>query len=46
MQTFTWAVLGVLQAAMYQWVDGRATTEELPEIVDRNLEFLGRGCPL
>ncbi|GAA2251678.1 TetR family transcriptional regulator [Actinomadura luteofluorescens] len=45
-QTFTWAVLGVLQAAMYQWVDGRATTEELPEIVDRNLEFLGRGCPL
>lgn len=45
-ETFAWAALGVLQAAMYQWIDGRATTEELPEIVDHNLEFLGRGCPL
>lgn len=45
-QTFSWAVLGVLQAAMYQWMEGRATTEELPGLVDRNLEFLARGCPL
>ncbi|QXJ24431.1 TetR family transcriptional regulator [Actinomadura graeca] len=44
-KTFTWAVLGVLQAAMYEWLDG-APIEELPALVDRNLEFLSRGCPL
>ncbi|WP_433477173.1 TetR family transcriptional regulator [Spirillospora sp. CA-142024] len=45
-EAFTWAVLGVMQAAMYQWIDGRATTEDIPALVDHNLEFLGRGCPL
>ncbi|WP_084264990.1 acyl-CoA-like ligand-binding transcription factor [Actinomadura macra] len=44
-KTFTWAVLGVLQAAMYEWLDG-APIENLPAVVDRNLEFLSRGCPL
>jgi AcrR family transcriptional regulator len=45
-EAFTWAVLGVMQAAMYQWIDGHATTEDIPDLVDHNLEFLGRGCPL
>jgi AcrR family transcriptional regulator len=45
-EAFTWAVLGVLQAALYQWMEGRATSEELPGLIDHNLEFLGRGCPL
>ncbi|MEU8122824.1 TetR family transcriptional regulator [Spirillospora sp. NPDC049024] len=45
-ETFTWAVIGVLQAALYRWMEGRATTEELPGLIDHNLEFLGRGCPL
>lgn len=44
-EAFTWAVLGVLQAALYQWLE---TPEgaSLADLVDRNLEFLGRGCPL
>ncbi|MES9537169.1 MULTISPECIES: TetR family transcriptional regulator [unclassified Actinomadura] len=45
-ETFTWAVIGVLQAALYRWMEGRAATEELPGLIDHNLEFLGRGCPL
>ncbi|TDD66498.1 TetR family transcriptional regulator [Actinomadura rubrisoli] len=44
-EAFTWAVLGVMQAAMYQWLDG-TPAEDLPDMVDHNLEFLGRGCPL
>ncbi|MFD0685073.1 acyl-CoA-like ligand-binding transcription factor [Actinomadura fibrosa] len=42
---FAWAVLGVMQATMYRWLDGMPL-EDLPGLVDHNLEFLGRGCPL
>ncbi|MFB4296029.1 TetR family transcriptional regulator [Actinomadura sp. NTSP31] len=42
---FTWAVLGMLQAALYQWLNG-APPGDLPAMVDHNLEFLSRGCPL
>ncbi|OLT32924.1 hypothetical protein BJF79_35680 [Actinomadura sp. CNU-125] len=45
-QAFCWAVLGVLQAALYHWLDGDAAYADLPALIDRNLEFLGRGCPL
>ncbi|MDL4815746.1 acyl-CoA-like ligand-binding transcription factor [Actinomadura opuntiae] len=45
-QAFTWAVIGVMQAALYQWMDGRATLEDLPALIDQNLDFLARGCPL
>lgn len=45
-QAFTWAVIGVMQAAMYQWLDGGTTIEDIPDAVDHNLEFLSRGCPL
>ncbi|MFB4310741.1 TetR family transcriptional regulator [Actinomadura sp. GTD37] len=45
-EAFSWAVLGVMQAALYRLIDGRTTYEELPDLIDRNLEFLGRGCPL
>ncbi|WP_433333789.1 TetR family transcriptional regulator [Spirillospora sp. CA-294931] len=40
-----WAVLGVLQAAMYAWLDSE-TTLNLPDLVDENLAFLAAGCPL
>ncbi|QKG22113.1 TetR family transcriptional regulator [Actinomadura verrucosospora] len=45
-EAFTWAVLGVMQAALYQWIDGRTTLEALPDLIDHNLDFLARGCPL
>ncbi|WP_131742540.1 acyl-CoA-like ligand-binding transcription factor [Actinomadura roseirufa] len=44
-EAFTWAVVGVLQAALYRWLDGEPL-ENLPALIDRNLDFLGRGCPL
>ncbi|MDL4772268.1 TetR family transcriptional regulator [Actinomadura xylanilytica] len=44
-ETFTWAVLGVLQSAMYAWVAAYPALD-LSELVDHNLEFLGAGCPL
>jgi AcrR family transcriptional regulator len=44
-QAFAWAVLGVLQAAMYAWLDSDGTLD-LPALVDRNLEFLAAGLPL
>jgi len=37
--------LGVMQAAMYQWLEG-GSSADLPALVDHNLEFLARGCPL
>ena len=43
-QAFTWAVIGVMQAAMYQWIDGDATAHDMPDLIDRNLDFLSRGC--
>ncbi|NKZ06364.1 acyl-CoA-like ligand-binding transcription factor [Actinomadura latina] len=45
-EAFSWAVLGVMQAAMYRLIDGKVSYEELPGLLDRNLAFLGRGCPL
>ncbi|TYK49289.1 TetR family transcriptional regulator [Actinomadura decatromicini] len=45
-EAFGWAVLGVMQAAMYQFMDGKIDHDALPGLIDRNLEFLGRGCPL
>jgi AcrR family transcriptional regulator len=46
-QTFCWAVLGVLMAAMYAWLDAGADPGfDLPEEVDRNLALLGEGLPL
>ncbi|WP_083982488.1 acyl-CoA-like ligand-binding transcription factor [Actinomadura hibisca] len=44
-QAFAWAVMGVLQAAMYTWLDGDGAAD-LPGLLDRNLEFLGAGMPL
>ncbi|MEV5824553.1 TetR family transcriptional regulator [Spirillospora sp. NPDC052242] len=44
--TFAWAVTGVLHAAVYQWLDGSGGSAGLAAVIDRNLEFLGRGCPL
>ncbi|NVI86210.1 TetR family transcriptional regulator [Actinomadura sp. BRA 177] len=45
-EAFSWAVLGVMQAALYRLIDGKVTYEELPDLLDRNLDFLARGCPL
>lgn len=45
-EAFGWAVLGVLQAALYRLIDGKTTYEELPAQIDHNLEFLAQGCPL
>ncbi|MGI5167342.1 TetR family transcriptional regulator [Spirillospora sp. CA-253888] len=44
-QAFAWAVIGVLQAAMYTWQDG-GCEQDLAELLDRNLEFLEAGMPL
>ncbi|GAA1569842.1 TetR family transcriptional regulator [Actinomadura kijaniata] len=44
-QAFAWAVMGVLQAAMYAWLDSDATLD-LAALVDANLEFLAEGLPL
>lgn len=41
---FTWAILGVLQGAIYRWLD--RPDESLADLIDHNLEFLSRGCPL
>ncbi|MFC6878270.1 MULTISPECIES: TetR family transcriptional regulator [Actinomadura] len=43
--TFTWAAVGVMMAAMYAWVEGKTDTP-LPDLLDHNLRFLGEGCPL
>ncbi|WP_018653042.1 TetR family transcriptional regulator [Actinomadura flavalba] len=43
--TFCFAVLGVLVAALYDWLDGGATGD-LPALVDERLAFLGAGMPL
>ncbi|MEU8343035.1 TetR family transcriptional regulator [Spirillospora sp. NPDC048832] len=45
-EAFGWAVLGVLQAALYRLLDGKTTYDELPALIDRNLEFLAKGCKL
>ncbi|MFB4312984.1 TetR family transcriptional regulator [Actinomadura sp. 21ATH] len=44
-QAFAWAVLGVLQAAMYAWLDSGGELD-LPGLVDRNLAFLAAGLRL
>ncbi|WUH97491.1 TetR family transcriptional regulator [Spirillospora sp. NBC_00431] len=44
-QAFNWAVLGVMQAALYQWLEG-PKDEDLVVLMERNLDFLSRGCPL
>jgi AcrR family transcriptional regulator len=44
-QAFSWAVMGVLQSAMYAWLDSGGTID-LPGLVDENLEFLDAGLPL
>lgn len=44
-QAFSWAVMGVMQAAVYTWLDNQETTD-LPALVDHNLELLAAGCPL
>ena len=44
-KTFSWAVLGVLQAALFQWLESSEDTD-LADLIDRNLDFLARGCPL
>ncbi|MFC9972767.1 TetR family transcriptional regulator [Spirillospora sp. NPDC127200] len=44
-QAFAWAVVGVLQAAMYTWQEGGGT-QDLAELLDRNLAFLEAGLPL
>ncbi|MFG2005682.1 TetR family transcriptional regulator [Spirillospora sp. NPDC048911] len=45
-EAFTWALLGVLQAAMYAWLDGKVEIENLPGLIDHNLELVARGFPL
>jgi AcrR family transcriptional regulator len=45
-EAFSWAVLGVMQAALYRLIDGKVGYEDLPDLLDRNLDFLSRGCPL
>ncbi|MEU8801443.1 TetR family transcriptional regulator [Spirillospora sp. NPDC048819] len=42
--TFCWAVLGVLQGAIYRWLG--TPDEHLGDVIDQNLDFLSRGCPL
>ncbi|HEV7932250.1 MAG TPA: TetR family transcriptional regulator [Actinomadura sp.] len=44
-QVFAQAVIGVLQAVVIRWAEGGGV-EDLPELVDRGLEFLASGCPL
>ncbi|MBC6457556.1 TetR family transcriptional regulator [Actinomadura sp. HBU206391] len=44
-QVFGQAVIGALQAVMIRWAENGAV-EDLPELVDRALEFLAAGCPL
>ncbi|MFG2244621.1 TetR family transcriptional regulator [Spirillospora sp. NPDC048823] len=43
-EAFCWAVLGVLQGAIYRWLD--APGNGLADVIDHDLEFLSRGCPL
>ncbi|GAA2604356.1 TetR family transcriptional regulator [Actinomadura fulvescens] len=45
-EAFTWALLGVLQAAMYAWLDGRVAIDDLTDHIDHNLELLAAGFPL
>jgi hypothetical protein len=45
-EAFSWAVLGVMQAAMNRLIEDKVTYEELPALLDHYLEFLARGCPL
>ncbi|KAB2343977.1 acyl-CoA-like ligand-binding transcription factor [Actinomadura rudentiformis] len=45
-ETFTWALLGVLQSAMYAWLDGKVEIEDLPDLIDHNLELVATGFPL
>ncbi|WP_194293233.1 acyl-CoA-like ligand-binding transcription factor [Actinomadura macrotermitis] len=44
-RAFTWALLGVLMSASYDWLDGGATGD-LPAMVDDRLAFLAAGFPL
>ncbi|MFI0351540.1 TetR family transcriptional regulator [Actinomadura sp. 9N407] len=44
-QAFSWAVMGVLQSALYAWLDSDGAVD-LPALVDQNLEFLAAGLPL
>ncbi|MBO2446909.1 TetR family transcriptional regulator [Actinomadura barringtoniae] len=41
-----WAVVGVLMSAMYAWMDGKVQIEEMPDLIDHNLELLESGFPL
>ncbi|GAA1782765.1 TetR family transcriptional regulator [Actinomadura chokoriensis] len=45
-EAFSWAVLGVMQAAMNRLIEDKVTYEDLPALLDHYLEFLARGCPL
>ncbi|MEU5880258.1 TetR family transcriptional regulator [Spirillospora sp. NPDC047279] len=43
---FAWAIVGVLMSAMYAWMDGKVSIEEMPDLIDHNLELVGAGFPL
>ncbi|NEA24385.1 TetR family transcriptional regulator [Actinomadura bangladeshensis] len=45
-EAFSWAVLGVMQAAMNRLIEDKVSYEDLPALLDHYLEFLARGCPL
>jgi len=42
---FAWAVVGVLMSAMYAWMDDRVRIEQMPDLIDHNLEQLEAGFP-
>lgn len=44
-QAWAWAVLGVMQSALFDWLE-KGATGDLLDMVDRNLEFLAAGVPL
>lgn len=43
---FAWAVVGVLMSAMYAWMDDKVEIEQMPELIDHNLEMLEAGFPV
>jgi hypothetical protein len=45
LQTFTWALIGVLQSVILTWVDSEGELD-LPGLLDRGLDYLEAGCPL
>lgn len=45
LQAFSWALTGLLQAVITAWIDSDGELD-LPDLLDRALDFFEAGCPL